>query len=90
MNLIKTALIIMLSTILTTSCALSLYQYRTLERRTLDFKEDGTGLEYTSRICRSKFKIFKKCKTVYDEYLFSDTEQMKELAAKNFKAKIIK
>ncbi len=73
-----------------TSCALSLYQYRTLERRTLDFKADGTGLEYTSRVCEPKLIVFKKCKTIYDEYLFSDIKTMKELAAKNFKAKIIK
>ena len=73
-----------------TSCALSLYQYRALERRTLDFKADGTGLEYTSRVCKPKLVVFSKCETVYDEYLFSDTEKMKELAMKNFKAKIIK
>jgi hypothetical protein len=73
-----------------TSCALSLYQYRVLERRTLDFKADGTGLEYTSRVCKSKLVVFSKCETIYDEYLFSDIKLMKELAMKNFKAKIVK
>jgi len=80
----------MLLIISTTSCALSLYQYRTLERRTLNFKKDGTGLDYTQRVCKPKLVIFSKCETIHDEYLFSDTEKMKELAMKNFKAKIIK
>ena len=80
----------MLLIILTTSCALSLNQYRTLERRTLNFKKDGLGLDYTQRVCKSKFIVFNDCQTIYDEYLFSDTEKMKELDMKNFKAKIIK
>lgn len=72
-----------------TSCALSLNQYRTLEKRTLNFKDDGTGLEYRQRICTRRLLILKKCYTTYKEYLFSDTPQMIELAKLKFKAKVM-